>query len=101
MGDVCDFSELACGCKTIEASSARRLNQFGKLRICGKNNGDQFLNAVRPDLDGTCPSGYKPCSKKTGPEATICHKESKPQNETCPITDIKFIDKNTTASETK
>ena len=78
LGDVCNFSETACGCKSIEGSPARRLNQFGKLRFCGKNSGDQFLKAVRPDLDGSCPTGYKPCSRQTSPEATICYKEGKP-----------------------
>lgn len=81
-----------CGCYTEEAQPARRLNQFGKVRICGRAGATPFLESIRPDLGGSCPAGYHPCSKKTSPESTICYEKSQNFNKTCPITDVKFVD---------
>ena len=92
VGVLCTKHEKDCGCRSIGGTPARRLNQFGKNRICGRYNGLPFVEAVRPSLNGSCPSDYKPCSKKTSPETTICYKNGEALDDSCPITEIKFVD---------
>ena len=39
--------------------------EINDMYICGVRGGQSFANAVRPDLNGDCPAGFKPCSKNT------------------------------------
>ena len=42
------------------------------VTICGKRGGKPFVDVIRPNTDGDCPSNTVPCSAFTSPENTIC-----------------------------
>lgn len=89
----CDRNQTMYGCREFSPFPPVRMNQHGKSRVCGRNDGIVFLNATRPDITtGQCPDGQAPCSTKTDLQTTICYDKSKDPKVVCPITDIKFIE---------
>ena len=91
--ESCDKNQTRCGCEDFDALQAVRMNQFGIKRVCGRADGTPFINATRPNVDGTCPDGYAACSQNTAPDNTTCYNTASDANgENCPITDIKFVE---------
>lgn len=56
----------------IEAQEPIKMADLDGVKICGKRGGKPFVDAIRPNSDGDCPSNTVPCSAYTSPENTIC-----------------------------
>ena len=81
----------------IQEKSAISMTELLGITICGKRGGSHFLETLRPNTDGECPSNTVACSDLTSPENTICVDPRGTEDEfgshsACPITDIKIID---------
>lgn len=60
-------------CLQLEALHPVIMGQFKGSRVCGKRDGDAFVDVTRPGSDGKCPEGTTPCSKKTSVDNTVCY----------------------------
>jgi hypothetical protein len=45
------------------------------MYICGVQNGPKVKDLVRPDENGNCPSGMKPCDERASIDNQVCHAE--------------------------
>jgi len=66
------------------------MNQFGGLRVCGKIDGQKYVDAVLPlktNDSYLCPETYKPCLEKRV-EESFCYGDSEDPDLVCPITDF-------------
>ena len=48
------------------------MTDLGGATICGKRGGLSFLDAQRPQIDGSCPKNTVACSNTTSTANTIC-----------------------------
>ena len=80
----------------IEARDPIKMADLEGVKICGKRGGKPFVDAIRPNSDGDCPSNTVPCSKFTSPENTICSEAKELDNHStpvdCPITAVKLLE---------
>ena len=91
-------TKMKCSiCIPISMEDNVRQDQFFNLRFCGKRAGYNFINTVRPKLNGQsgtliyeCPTGFVACSTETSAENTICVEKSKTAD--CPLTFARFFD---------
>ena len=69
---ICDSNLESAGCKTLQAHPPVVMGKFRGKRICGKETGASFIEAVRPDLTGACPEGYRACNPGSDPDNISC-----------------------------
>ena len=58
--------------RRIDFHSGITMTELEGDTICGRRGGRQFVDTLRPNIDGECPAKTVPCSRKTSPENTIC-----------------------------
>ena len=59
-------------CKRSTETDGITMTELEGDTICGRRGGRQFVDTLRPNIDGECPAKTVPCSRKTSPENTIC-----------------------------
>ncbi len=59
---ACTFNETLAGCTKIDAIPERDMRPIKGVKICGFENGTNFLESKRPGIDGKCPGDYKACN---------------------------------------
>ena len=64
-GGVCTKNQTLAGCRQGEPNHAVQIGQFKGKRICGAPLLTNFRFAVRPNVNGECPSGYLACNQES------------------------------------
>ena len=59
-------------CRRSSEADGITMTELEGDTICGRRGGRQFVDTLRPNIDGECPAKTVPCSRKTSPENTIC-----------------------------
>ena len=80
----------------MEPHSAVHMNTFGGKRICGSPLDVGFLDQKRPNLQGECASGFKPCNADSSPDNIVCMPDRLDEEllqKGCPIVDISIVPK--------
>ena len=62
------------------------------FKICGKRGGKPFVDAIRPNSEGACPSNTVKCSPFTSLENTICTEDVDLGD--CPVTYLRLLKPN-------
>ena len=74
-------------CIEVEGVNGQKQTEFFEMYICGVQNGPKVKDLVRPDENGNCPSGMKPCDENASIDNQVCHAEDvDTQLSLCPIT---------------
>ena len=71
------------------------MGKINGIRYCGKRADYNFTTAIRSDLDGRCPYGYKVCGVESEThqfdvDNLICISERRSSSYNCPITRVSF-----------
>ena len=76
-----------------------QIGQFKGKRICGAPLLTNFRFAVRPNVNGECPSGYLACNQESKADNIYCVEEDDPTGkgrsleQRCPIVDLQIVRK--------
>ncbi len=62
------------------------LRDLGGYYLCVTRGGSNFIEAVRVDANGNCPSGYEACNPKASLENRVCTSDLSK----CPVNRIQF-----------
>ena len=74
------------------------MGQFNGKRVYGAPISRNFLQTIRPNLNGECPSGWLACNPDSQPDNIICMEEQDPSlgrtlEERCPIVELMIAKK--------
>ena len=89
----CSYNQTRKGCHEIRAIQPIQFKKFEDRLVCVKHDGLGFMTAPRPDSQGKCPKAHKICGLGKDPSAEPSYSRAMcvPQNDPCPINDVKVI----------